>query len=383
MALPSQESHISKERQTATIYFRSKVDQEVDYINPNSNEEKSITDSEINWVVFKQQFFSCALISEDGFTKGTKLITQSDNTSLDYVKRTSALLGFPYNKAANDQHNFKFYFGPNHYYTLKDQKLGLEEVIPIGWSIFSVINKWIVIPVFNSFKNTSISYGWVILILTVITKMRLLKPEIDVINAKFTNDPMKKNQETMGLYSKAGASPLSGCIPALIQLPILIALFNFFPASIELRQEEFLWAGDLSTYDSIWTFGYVPVIDWVYGDHVSLFALLMFLSTIAYTWMNQKMMPMNNQQMPGMQTMMYLMPLIFLSFMNSYSAGLSWYYFLANMITFGQTFLMRKMVSDDKLRAKLEDNMKKPRKLSGFQARLEEMAKKQQQRARK
>ena len=323
----------------------------------------------------------------------------SDNTSSEYVKRTSALLGFPYTNVDSDQHKFKFYFGPNHYYTLKDQNLGLEEVIPVGWSIFSYINEWIVIPVFNSFKNSSISYGWVILILTIIikillfpiayktyissSKMRLLKPEIDVINAKFANDPMKKNQETMGLYSKAGASPLSGCIPALIQLPILIALFNFFPASIELRQEEFLWASDLSTYDSIWTFGYVPVIDWIYGDHVSLFALLMFLSTILYTWMNQKMMPMNNQQMPGMQTMMYLMPLIFLSFMNSYSAGLSWYYFLANMITFGQTFLMRKMVSDDKLRAKLEENMKKPKKLSGFQARLEEMAKKQQQKSRR
>ena len=399
MALPTQESHISKERQTATVYFRNKIDSEVDYINPNSDEEKSITETELNWVAFKHQFFSCVLISDKGFSKGTKISTLSDKTSAEYVKRTSALLGFPYGKAGNEQHNFKFYFGPNHYYTLKDQGMGLEEVIPVGWSIFSYINKWIVIPVFNSFKNSSFSYGWVILILTVIikillfpiayktyissTKMRLLKPEIDVINAKFANDPMKKNQETMGLYSKAGASPLSGCIPALIQLPILIALFNFFPASIELRQEEFLWANDLSTYDSIWTFGYVPVIDWIYGDHVSLFALLMFLSTIAYTWMNQKMMPMNNQQMPGMQTMMYLMPLIFLSFMNSYSAGLSWYYFLANMITFGQTFLMRKMVSDDKLRAKLEENMKKPRKLSGFQQRLEEMAKKQQQKAKR
>ena len=184
----------------------------------------------------------------------------------------------------------------------------------------------------------------------------------------------------MALYRKAGASPFSGCIPALIQIPILIALFNFFPASIELRQEGFLWASDLSTYDSVWDFGYIPVINSIYGDHMSLFALLMFVSTIIYTWMNQKIMPMNNTQMPGMQVMMYLMPVIFLSFMNSYSAGLSWYYFLANMITFGQTWVMQKYVIDhDALHAKIQENKKKPVSQSKFQQRLEQMTKDRQQ----
>ncbi|HWY38095.1 MAG TPA: membrane protein insertase YidC, partial [Bacteroidia bacterium] len=173
--------------------------------------------------------------------------------------------------------------------------------------------------------------------------------------------------------------PFSGCIPALIQFPILIALLNFFPASIELRQKAFLWADDLSTYDSVWTFGQVPILNSVYGDHISLFALLMFVSTIIYTWMNSKFYtPANQQQMPGMKFMMYFMPFIFLSFMNSYSSGLSWYYFLANVITFAQTWAMRKFVSDEKLRAQIDAHMKKPVKKSAFQQRLEEMSKQRQ-----
>jgi YidC/Oxa1 family membrane protein insertase len=251
--------------------------------------------------------------------------------------------------------------------------------------------------VFNAFSNTAVNYGIIILMLTIIlktllfpiayktyissTKMRLLKPEMDAINKKFSDpaDAMKKNTENMALYKRAGASPFSGCIPALIQFPILIALLNFFPASIELRQKAFLWAADLSTYDSIWTFGNIPILNSIYGDHVSLFALLMFASTIAYTWMNAKYLtPASQQQMPGMQVMMYLMPLIFLSFMNSYSSGLSWYYFLANVITFAQTMVMRKVIDDGKLRAQIDAHMKKPVKKSGFAQRLEEMTKQKQ-----
>jgi YidC/Oxa1 family membrane protein insertase len=396
MSLPTQEQHIEKERQIATVYWKAPgEDESPDYINPLKEEEKSIPETQMQWVAFKHQFFTSAVIANTAFTKGTKLKTVNNNTSLNYVKKISADLGMAYNHGAKEKIGMKFYFGPNHYYTLKDYKIGLEKMIPIGWSIFSFLNTWLIIPVFNWLMGSGISYGIIILVLTLIiktllfpiayktylssAKMRLLKPELDIINTKFGEDPMKKNQETMALYRKAGASPFSGCIPALIQIPILIALFNFFPASIELRQQGFLWAGDLSTYDSIWSYGYVPVINSIYGDHVSLFALLMFVSTIVYTWMNQKLMPMNNTQMPGMQFMMYLMPVIFLSFMNSYSAGLSWYYFLANMITFAQTLLMRKFVDDKKLRAKIDNNMKKPAKKSGFQQRLEDM---QRQRAK-
>jgi YidC/Oxa1 family membrane protein insertase len=265
----------------------------------------------------------------------------------------------------------------------------------MGWSIFSYINKWLVIPLFNWLDFLGL--GIVILILTVVVKivllpiayktymsgakMRVLKPETDALNAKFekNSDPMKKQQEQMALYRKAGVNPLSGCIPLLLQFPILIALFNFMPSAIELRQQGFLWADDLSTYDSIWTFGYIPVINTIYGDHVSLFALLMFVSTIIYTYMNSSMMPQQGSaQMPGMKFMMYFMPVIFLAVMNSYAAGLSWYYFLANMFTFLQNWIIKKIVSDEKIRAGLEANMKKPAKVSNFQKKLEEMAKQRQ-----
>jgi YidC/Oxa1 family membrane protein insertase len=239
--------------------------------------------------------------------------------------------------------------------------------------------------------------GLVILILTLVVKilllpiayktymsgarMRVLKPETDALAVKFEKnpDPMKKQQEQMALYRKAGVNPLSGCLPLLLQFPILIALFAFIPAAIELRQQSFLWADDLSTYDTILDFGYIPFINWAYGDHISLFAALMFVSTIIYTYMNSSMMPQQNNQMPGMKFMMYFMPVIFLAVMNDYAAGLSWYYFLANMFTFLQNWIMKKVISDEKIRAELESNMKKPVKVSNFQKRLEEMAKQRQQ----
>jgi len=396
MKMPSQELHIEKEKQTSGVFYCSSgEEQEIDNLSLTGTDEKSITESGTKWVAFKQQFFTAAVSANTQFNQGTLLSTFVDNSDMKYVKTTKASLSFNYNRIPNDEFGMKFFFGPNQYYVLKNQQNGMQKLIPMGWWIFSYLNKWIVIPVFDLFKNSTMSMGWVILILTVIikllllpiayktylssAKMRLLKPEMDVIREKHKGDPMKMNQDNMTLYKRAGASPLSGCIPALLQLPILIALLNFFPASFELRQESFLWAPDLSTYDSIWDYGYVPIINTIYGDHISLFALLMFVSTIIYTWMNQKMMPMQNNQMPGMQTMMYLMPVIFLSFMNSYSAGLSWYYFLANIITFLQTFIMRKLISDEKLRAQIDDNMKKPVKKSGFQQRLEEMQKRQLQ----
>lgn len=394
---PSQEEHIEKEKQNSTVYWKF-TGEDADYINPSKDDEKSISESPISWVAFKQQFFTTAVICDKGFLKdGSMVKTASDKNSLSYVKRMKTELGLPYNHGVNEAFEMRYFFGPNNYNVLKGYDLGFEKMISIGWPVFNLINRLLVIPVFNAFSNTTVNYGIIILVLTIIlktllfpiayktyissTKMRLLKPEMDAINKKFSDpaDAMKKNQENMALYKRAGASPFSGCIPALIQFPILIALLNFFPASIELRQKAFLWAADLSTYDSIWTFGNIPIINSIYGDHVSLFALLMFASTIAYTWMNAKYLtPASQQQMPGMQVMMYLMPLIFLSFMNSYSSGLSWYYFLANVITFAQTMVMRKVVDDGKLRAQIDAHMKKPVKKSGFQQRLEEMTKQRQ-----
>lgn len=397
MSLPQQEKHIEKEREVATAYYKFTIDNP-DYINPRTEvEEKPLNDAPIKWICFKQQFFNATLIADNEFLKdGSFVKTASRPNSKDVVKVINADLGIPYTHTPNEKFGMKFYFGPSHYNTLSEYKLELEEIIPTGWSVFSYINKWMVIPLFNWLS--SMNMGIVILILTLIVKivllpigyktymsgarMRVLKPETEALSAKYADnkDPMKKQQETMALYRKAGVNPLSGCLPMLLQFPILIALFNFVPAAIELRQKGFLWADDLSTYDSIWTFGQVAIVNTIYGDHVSLFALLMFVSTIIYTWMNSNMLaPQQGAQMPGMKFMMYFMPVIFLAVMNSYAAGLSWYYFLANMFTFLQNWLFKKIVSDEKIRAQIDANMKKPQKVSNFQKKLEEMTKQRQQ----
>lgn len=390
-SMPSQEKDIKKERETATVYY-NQVEEGVDYINARKNEEFLLNEQNIKWVSFKQHFFNSTLIADTEFSKEESFVKTNENpSSNDIVKRIEAQLTIPYKHTANERFGMAFYFGPTHYYTLKEYNLDLDQMIPTGFSVFSYINKWMVIPLLNSMPN--INTGIMILLLTLIlktilfpiayktymssSKMRVLKPEIDALNEKFKDnaDPMKKQQESMALYRRAGANPLSGCLPMLLQFPILIALFAFFPASIEMRQKAFLWTDDLSTYDSVYNFGFNV---WGYGDHVSLFALLMFVSTIIYTWMNSSMLQPQQTQMPGMKYMMYLMPVIFLAVMNSYAAGLSWYYFLANVITFLQTFAMKKMIDDGKIREELLANMKKPEKKSGFQAKLEEMAKQRQ-----
>lgn len=390
-ALPSQEKHIAKEREAATAYY-NQVKEGVDYINARKSEEKLLNEDNIKWVSFKQHFFNSTLIADSEFLKEGSFVKTSENPKSEYVKTITSELSIPYKHSSSEKFGMAYYFGPTQYKGLKAYDINLEEIIPLGWSVFSYINKWMIIPLFSLFSG--LNSGIIILILTLIlktllfpiayktymssSKMRVLKPEIDEINAKFekNDDPMKKQQETMALYRRAGANPLSGCLPMLLQFPILIALFGFFPAAIELRQKGFLWADDLSTYDSVYNFGFEV---WGFGDHVSLFAILMFGSTIIYTWMNQAMLQPQQTQMPGMKYMMYLMPVIFLAVMNSYAAGLSWYYFLANIITFLQTWLMKKFIDDGKIREELLANMKKPEKKSGFQAKLEEMAKQRQQ----
>ena len=272
------------------------------------------------------------------------------------------------------------------YQTLKKiDDLNLEKLIPLGWGIFGWVNKYLVIPTFNFLNSFDINYGIIILLLTVLVriillpltygsfksqaKMKVLQPEMAEINEKFKDDAMKKQQEVMGLYKKAGVNPLGGCIPGLLQLPILIAMFRFFPASIELRQEPFLWAHDLSTYDSILN---LPFTIPFYGAHVSLFTLLMTVSTLIYTRMN---MQMSSAMNPQMKWMMYLMPILFLGFFNNYSAGLSYYYFLSNIFGFGQQYLFKAFVNEDAIHRQIQENKKKPVKKSGFQARLEQMAK--------
>ncbi|MDF2435691.1 MAG: hypothetical protein K0Q95_67 [Bacteroidota bacterium] len=392
MKSPVQEKHHETQAAASTIYYENN-EEVVDKISETS-EEKLPLETPVKWIGFKQQFFTSSYIADNSFEAQSVIETKNDVSATEYVKNFSASLLIPYNHEKVKTFGMRVYFGPNHYQTLKKYDLNLERQINLGWKIFGWINRFIVIPLFNFLSGFNMNYGIIILILTIIlkiallpiayrtvlssAKMRVLKPEIDELNEKHKNDdPMKKQQATMALYKSAGVNPMAGCIPVLLQMPILMALFSFFPASIELRQQGFLWASDLSTYDSVYNFGFA--IPW-YGDHVSLFALLMTGSTLLYTWSNSQLMGSNNQ-MPGMKWMMYLMPILFLGFLNNYSAGLSWYYFLANMITFGQTWFMQKYVIDsDALHKKIQENKTKPVKVSKFQQRLEAMSKEAQQR---
>ena len=385
--LPHQEKSLQNERDNSTIYYRFS-DDEVDYISERSDEAEEIK-TDLQWVAFKQQFFSTVLIAKDGWEAPTDLETSKDETVDSIVKTCDAKLSIPYGHRNMEQVALQFYFGPNHYNTLKSFELGFEEMVPLGWGIFGWVNRFAVIPVFNLLEDTGLGYGIIILILTVLikmvlmpftykaymstAKMRVLKPELEELNKKFEgkDDPMAKQQATMSLYNKAGVNPLGGCLPMLFQMPILIALFRFFPASIELRQEAFLWADDLSSYDSVLDLPFeIPF----YGDHVSLFTLLMTISTVFYTRLNMSMQA-GTPQMEQMKWMMYLMPVMMLGWFNNYASGLSYYYFLANVMTFAQNFAFRKLVDDDALHKKLQENKKKPKKKSGFQQRLEKMAK--------
>jgi YidC/Oxa1 family membrane protein insertase len=407
MSYPSQEKHIEKERQISTVYYCDSKES-VDNLSQGRIDSVTKAEKEIKWVAFKQQFFSAALINNDMFAAGKnffwiKSLEPEDRAATHqdslYVKEAKAKLLLP-DPIAKSSYSLKYYFGPNHYQTLNNYDLNLEDMIPMGWSFFSYINKLLVVPVFTLFDGSGFGFGWVIMILTLVIKgllfpigymtykssmkMKMLKPETDAITEKYgkDGDPMKKQQETMALYGRAGVSPFSGCLPLVFQMFVLIALFNFFPAAFELRQKGFLWADDLSTYDSVLDFGFnIPL----YGDHVSMFALLMFVSTLGFTFYQQKMFPNQQGNMPGMKFMMYVMPFIFLGFMNSYSAGLSWYYFIANVINILQNLVLRRFVDENKIRAEIEKNLKNPakKKKGGFAARLEEMSKQRQQQMRK
>ena len=393
MKTPQTEKSKTNQDMYTGLQYQYSTDNEVDYLSFTSTDEDKIN-ARLNWVAFKQQFFSAIFIAKDGFEKPTHL-TSTKSEGSKFIKDLSAKFELPYNHNRNEKISFQFYFGPNHFKTLQAYNSGFEELVPLGWGIFGWVNQYIIINIFDFLSKYFSSYGIIILLLTLIikiglapftykaflsqAKMKVLKPEIDKINDKLKGkDPMKAQQETMGLYRKAGVNPMGGCLPMLFQFPILIAMFRFFPASIELRQESFLWADDLSSYDSIYNLGFdIPF----YGDHISLFTLLMTVSTLLYTHMNSSMA---TGQMAQMKWMMYLMPIMFLGFFNNYAAGLSYYYFLANMFTFTQQYFMKRMIDEDAILAQLEENKKKPAKpKSKFQKKLEDMQKKQEQQLKK
>jgi len=392
------EKHLPSEMQKCGLYFKYFSDKR-DYLSETDADEKKLQ-GRTNWVAFKQDFFTAAIISEEGFAQGSEIaITPLESPG--HTKRYSAKLYFEKDRGSDPDVAVRLYLGPNHYGTLRRTGVAdFDHIIDLGWGIFGWMNRWLVIPIFNLFDGWGWSYGIIILVLTLAiklllmpltyknlvasAKMRVLKPEMDVITAKFKDgDALKKQQATMDLYRKAGVNPASGCVPMLIQLPVLYAMFRFFPSSIELRQEGFLWAEDLSSYDSILD---LPFTIPMYGAHVSLFTLLMAASTIVYSLINQKQMP-TQQGMPSMKLMIWLFPIMMLFFLNSFSSGLSYYYLLANVISILQmTVFKRWFINEEKIRAQLLLNMKTPRKKSRWQQRLDDLQKQQQaqqQRTRK
>ena len=356
-------------------------------------EDSDELESKTNWVAFKHCYFSSVVIAEEGFEKGGNVYSNPIKTA-KYSDEYRAELLLKTSMDARTKVPLKFFFGPNDYEILAAHNNELEDIIDLGWGIFRWTAVWLIMPIFNFLNGFGIAMGLIILLLTIIVrliilpltyknykssaKMKVLKPEIEEINNKFKDgDAAAKQKETMALYRKTGVNPMAGCLPLFIQMPILLAVFRFFPSSLDLRQRSFLWAEDLSTYESVMNLGFeIPF----YGDHVSLFTLLLCISTIFYTKMNSSQMSMPSQPgMPNMKMIMYLMPLMMLFFLNNYAAGLTFYYFCGNLITMGLMLLVKNyMIDEKKIRATIETNKLKPKKQSAFQKRMEEVMKQQQ-----
>ena len=385
-----------RERYYSSIYYKAPTD-DVDYLTMGSDKSEQVK-TNLDWIAFKQQYF-CAIITAEGEpfeNADIKVETDSKDTSAQYLTDMYAVIGIPYTPE-NKEVKMGFYFGPTKYRDLKAMDRGFEKMLPLGWTIISKsISRWLIIPAFNFLENFMTNYGLIIILFTLIIRlillplvyksyrgsaiMRILKPEMDALNAKYPKpeQAMQKQQQMMALQKKAGYSPMAGCLPVLIQMPFLTAMFMFFPIAIELRQKPFLWCDDLSTYDSILDFGFnIPL----YGDHISLFCLLMFGMQFFYTWYTMRNQNMSGG-MPGMKFMMYFMPFMMLFIFNSQSAGLNLYYLISLTFTMATMMLIRRFTSEKKVRAhmaaydqKHANGNGKPKKKSSFAKRLEEMQK--------
>ena len=368
--------------------------EKVDELSVTSDDEEVAED--VQWIGYKQHFFNSILIPSNSIEKvrlDSKNLVESENVEQKFTKRYTSVI--PLQSKEKMNHKFQWYFGPSEYKTLQKYGLGIEKNINFGWGIFGWINKSVFIPLFD-FLSSFLPFGIAIIIMTIIVrlamspvtyrsyvsqiKMKVLKPEVDEINAKYPKDQVKRQQETMALYTKAGANPMSGCLPALLQLPVFYALFSFFPVAYALRQKSFLWADDLSSYDSVYDLPFnIPF----YGDHISLFPILASVAIFIYTMMTMGQQQATQQPgMPNMKFIMYLMPLMMLFFFNNYASGLSLYYFVSNILTIVLMLVIKNfVVSEEKIFAQIEENKKKPKKKGGFQARLQkamEEAEKQQ-----
>lgn len=391
----------------STLNYKYTADDVEDLSDGKSDREQP--KGKVNWVAFKDHFFSQIFIAEESFTN-TDVESEVLPDNSKYIRNHKMSASLPFYPKGEKATVISTYYGPNQYKVLRsfdeyaeneDEELELYKIIPMGWKIFSWISTLIIIPLFNLLGQWFTNYGIIILMMTLIVKivvfplmwkplkssavMRILRPEIEKINQRIPADkPMERQQATMALYRKAGASPLNGCVPMLLQWPVLFAMFSFFPTCFELRGQSFLWAEDLSSYDAIVSWNaYIPVITPFFGNHISLFCLLMTIVNIIYTKLNMAGQASNDQSAKMMKWMMYLMPLMFMFMFNNYSSGLSYYYFISLLITIFQTYMFRIFVSKEKVMEAIKKSDDKPRKKSGFMARLEAAQRAQQEAMRK
>lgn len=404
LLVPNTEKNVEDQRNKTTIYYRE--GDEVDNMSASSSDpEEEKLSTRVDWFSFKSQFFTVGFLAQEGLQNVRLRTTPKEPIAESPVKQLAASMTVPYTRGGSSETALRLYMGPNDRYILDEYGQGFKQQVSLGWFIIGIVNKVLILPLFKLLEGSIASYGIIILILAAFIKLILSPlthrsymanakmqvvnkmPEVKALEEKYKNDPTKLQQEKMSISGEFGVSPLSGCMPMLLQMPILFAMFTFFPQSIELRQASFLWADDLSTYDSIWNFGFsIPLL----GDHLSGFALLMSISQLIYTYISQR-----NQATPvgpaaQMRYIAYIMPFVFFTFLNSYSSGLSWYYLVINILTIAQTLLIKATINEDKLHEKLLE-MRKQRKAKGVkksgiagwlekqQAKQEEMLKAREQ----
>ncbi|MBY0424625.1 MAG: membrane protein insertase YidC [Cytophagales bacterium] len=384
------EKDVEQSRLTSAVNYYD-IEGTFEAFNDNSKDPEDRTlDKKIKWLAFKQKFFSASIIYPGTFTKGSLKAT-IDPMDSSNVKNFEVKLEYPVAAINNKSADFTYFFGPNKYQISEKVTEGFNENVYLGWPVINLVNKYLILPIFNLLEKFISNYGLIIILVVLIirlilfplsyrsyismAKIKVLKPELDEIKSRLGDDMTAIQGEQMKLYQQVGVNPIAGCVPLLLQMPFLLAMFNFFPNAIELRQQPFLWADDLSTYDVIAT---LPFTIPFYGSHVSLFTILMTASTLLYTYMNNQVQTM--QQGP-MVAMSYIMPLVFLFILNSLPAGLSFYYFVANIASIGQQYLIKAFVDEKQIREKLEENKKNAptRKTTGFQKRLADALKAQEE----
>ncbi len=393
---PKLEHSLELERRYSALYYRFN-NSDVDHLDEGKEDVEYVFDSPLEWISFKQQFFNSTLLSQGQFSRG-KLKSHYHKDDLGYVKQYEANFTIPYKSADSTNYAFQYYYGPNSFNTLASYKRDLQSIIKLSpdfwlFSWMKYITRFIIF-IFTLFDKLHLNYGIIILLMTLIlklalhpltaksiessAKMKILAPELAALKEKYGEDQTRFSQEQMKLYQRAGVSPLGGCLPMLLQMPILMAMYYFFPASIELRQKAFLWAPDLSSYDAILTWA-TPVLG---QTHLSLFTVLMTITSVMQAVMNNQMNAMGNQQ-PGMKYIPYFMPLMLMFVFNSFPAALTYYYLLQNLLGVGHQWVIQKFViNDEKLRKQIEENKKNPKKKSGLMKRFEDMQKQAEQRSK-